>query len=383
MRIKLNLRSRGLLKWKFQTLNQVFTYIFAIALHVSSSALTRLPFALFSPVGVSLNEGSIAEESLRVDHLGVDAKLLQLLLELLWVAVELRELVWLEGLRPEANRNVGLDARQEVLCCISGRVRAHATDTADGHECKIRLVEVIYELHVAEQVRGAGVVEAQVVVRDVDDIAAGLTTLHHAHLGNAECGRRVGADHGDLDVVEVDRAARLHLAGERVRHLVHHLIVSGDLAGADDLPALLLAELDQVDRVERAVHLSAGNEDQVGIIWRLLLVLLRALVGADVLVEVEAALLVVLVLELDPEAAVAVPLDVDLTLHLVLLQRPLIESRVEKPGFGHVHVLLNLGVELLLGDCVAFIGMQSTQLLLELLRRLEFEYLFTVLACFF
>ena len=99
------------------------------------------------------------------DCLGLD--LLQLPLEVFRSPVHLLELLGLEH-----HRNDRSHARQEVLRSIGRRSRVHANDSADGQHRNIRPVEFVDQLHIAEEVGRTGVVQAHVMVWDVDDIAA-------------------------------------------------------------------------------------------------------------------------------------------------------------------------------------------------------------------
>ena len=135
-----------------------------------------------------------------------------MLLELLRSARE-------DGEGAERHGDEFLDIRQEVLGGVSSLPRAHADAVSDWEHRQVGLVDVVDQLHVAEDVRVASVVNPQVVVRDTDHEAAGRTAGQRRAVRKHANRRVVSTDHPNLAPSIIDGAAWLHLLNDKKREL--------------------------------------------------------------------------------------------------------------------------------------------------------------------
>mmetsp|Transcript_24002 Transcript_24002/g.36876 ORF Transcript_24002/g.36876 Transcript_24002/m.36876 type:complete len:331 (-) Transcript_24002:24-1016(-) len=259
-----------------------------------------------------------SEEVLGVDDfLALDTSLLALLLELLWGSGE-------NGEGAEVHRNNLGRSRQEFLHGVRGLVRAHSEAVSDGEHGNIRFVQRVDQLHVGENVGVSGMVDSQVVARDLHDITASASSRYLDSLGTDASRGVVGSDHGDLGETEILGASLLHLGDELAGDLPEQLVVGADLGGADNLSLLALARHDEEGGVHGVIELSVGDQGQVAVVRALFLLLLGAVLVIDPNIDVDVSVNLLLVQEAQLEAGVAEPLDVKLSLQLVELQRALI-----------------------------------------------------------
>lgn len=209
---------------------------------------------------------------------------------------------------------------QEVLGAVSGLSRSHTKAVANGEAGDVRLVEFVDQFHIRENVGVSCMVDADVMVWNVDHEATGLTSGKLDSLRTDTCGWVICSNHRDLAEPEVLRSSTLHAFEVLSWNLPEHLVKHGELLGANNLFVLLLARHQKEWRMHRMVQLSVGDQGEIAVVGALLLYFLRAVFVVDPDVDVDTPLGVVFVLELDLKTGVSKPLNVDLAFQGFVLE---------------------------------------------------------------